>query len=207
MSSRQPQQWPASVQFITASRYHSSVPAATRVFITNGADDAATATPKLSDSARAVSPVVRIKYIADASHPARGQYGLFSVKKIPPRSHIIDYIGEVHCQDRPDSDYDLSLYRTQDGLNVGVDASTMGNESRFVNDYRGIRSKPNAVFVEYRTAAGELRMSVWSATDPIKKGDEILVSYGKSWWRARGERCERGSYDTRTPMPMSATDP
>jgi len=68
---------------------------------------------------------------------------------------------------------------------VGVDAGAMGNEARFINDYRGIRSKPNAVFVESRTLQGELRMSIWSSTDPIQKGDEILVSYGKSWWRAR----------------------
>ena len=28
-------------------------------------------------------------------------------------------------------------------------------------------------------------MSVWTNADTIKKGDEISVSYGKSWWRAR----------------------
>jgi len=69
-----------------------------------------------------------------------------------------------------------------------VDASVMGNEARFVNDYRGIRDKPNAVFVENRTPQGELRISIWSSKDPIKKGDEILVSYGKSWWRSRTAR-------------------
>lgn len=41
------------------------------------------------------------------------------------------------------------------------------------------------MFEERRTAAGELRMGVWSGNDPIKKGDEILVSYGKGWWQAR----------------------
>ena len=28
-------------------------------------------------------------------------------------------------------------------------------------------------------------MIVCSASQPIKKGDEILVSYGKAWWLAR----------------------
>ncbi|KAF9243869.1 SET domain protein [Melanogaster broomeanus] len=129
--------------------------------------------------------IVRIKSISDPAHPARGQYGLFALKTIKPRTHIIDYIGEVHCQERLTSDYDLSLCRSQDGINVGIDASAMGNEARFVNDYRGIQGKPNAEFVEYRTAAGELRMSIWSTGDSIKKGNEILVSYGKSWWRSR----------------------
>ena len=61
----------------------------------------------------------------------------------------------------------------------------MGNEARFVNDYRGVQSKPNAVFLDRRTATGELRMSIWSSSGEIKKGEEILVSYGKSWWRSR----------------------
>jgi hypothetical protein len=109
---------------------------------------------------------------------------LFASKKIPPHTHIIDYVGEVHCDDRPDSDYDLSLYRSQE-VNVGVDARVMGNEARFINDFRGIRDRPNAVFVEGRSSLGELRMSVWSGADGVDKGDEILVSYGKAWWRAR----------------------
>ena len=70
-------------------------------------------------------------------------------------------------------------------MSAGIDALLVGNEARFVNDYRGIRLKPNAVFEERRTTAGELRMSVWSGNDPIKKGYEILVSYGKGWWQAR----------------------
>ena len=61
----------------------------------------------------------------------------------------------------------------------------MGNEARFINDYRGIKPKPNALFKDGRTARGELRISIWSANEPIRKGEEILVSYGKSWWRAR----------------------
>lgn len=177
MSSRKPPHWPPSVQFIATPRYHSSVPASTRALLTNGAP-----TPHPKSPSRAL---VRIKLITEPGHPARGQHGLFALKKIPLRSHIIDYVGEVHCEERPDSDYDLSLYRSQDGVNVGIDASGMGNESRFVNDYRGIRDKPNAEFVECQTAGAELRMGIWSKGDAIKKGDEILVSYGKSWWQSR----------------------
>jgi hypothetical protein len=28
-------------------------------------------------------------------------------------------------------------------------------------------------------------MSIWTGPHPIKKGEEILVSYGKAWWKAR----------------------
>jgi len=138
----------------------------------------------------ALAKVVVIRPIPGDLHPAKGQYGLFASRKISPRSHILDYVGEVHCDDRPDSDYDLSLHRTQDGISVGIDASQMGNEGRFINDYRGIKAKPNAVFVDYRHASGETRMSVWSGSEAIKKGDEILVSYGKLWWSARRPESE-----------------
>lgn len=93
--------------------------------------------------------------------------------------------GEVHCDDRPDSDYDLSLCRLPGGVNVGVDASVMGNCARFVNDFRGIVIRPNALFVDTKTASGEIRISIWSSNREIKKGEEILVSYGKTWWRSR----------------------
>lgn len=56
--------------------------------------------------------------------------GLFATKKIPPRTHIIDYLGEVHADDRANSDYDLSLYRvlTAEGaINVGVSLLVLGD--------------------------------------------------------------------------------
>ena len=93
--------------------------------------------------------------------------------------------GEVHCDDRPNSDYDLSLCRLPGGVNVGVDSSVMGNHARFVNDFRGIATKPNALFVDTKIASGEIRISIWSSNREIKKGEEILVSYGKTWWRSR----------------------
>ncbi|KAJ7102267.1 hypothetical protein B0H15DRAFT_813893 [Mycena belliarum] len=121
----------------------------------------------------------------------------------PEKTHIVDYrgtspaspcysssssnkcSGEIHCDTREDSDYDLSLLRDGD-LSVGIDASKMGNEGRFVNDYRGIpgQDKPNAVFMDVRTPEGELKMTIQSSR-VIKKGQEILVSYGKAWWQAR----------------------
>lgn len=128
-----------------------------------------------------------IRPIVDPSHPAYGQRGLFAARKIPARTLIVEYIGEVHSDERPTSDYDISLYRFP-RESVGVDASRMGNEARFVNDYRGIRLKPNAEFVDQRTAGGDLRMGIWSLAERIPKGDEIVVSYGKAWWTARSAR-------------------
>ncbi|KAH9945619.1 hypothetical protein B0H21DRAFT_694110 [Amylocystis lapponica] len=176
----QPPRWPSNVQYLAEPSYHSSVSPEIRSEIrpSNGSRSL----PSLN---RPLVQLVTIRQIVDSSHPARGQYGLFATKKVSPRTLLLDYIGEVHCDDRPESDYDISLHRTQNGVSVGVDARWMGNEARFINDFRGVRSKPNAVFEERRTAAGELRMCVWTGSEAIKKGDEILVSYGKAWWNAR----------------------
>lgn len=96
-----------------------------------------------------------------------------------------------HC----DSDYDLCLVRISasdprnpfPGLHVsiGVDAAKAGNAARFINDYRGVGTTPNAEFRVGTGEAGELRMEVWSLKSGVNKGDELLVSYGKGWWNAR----------------------
>ena len=79
----------------------------------------------------------------------------------------------------------------------------MGNEARFINDYRGIRIRPNAIFKERRTIHGELRIGIWSADgETINKGDEILVSYGKSWWNARNET---NKLSTNLHVPLGST--
>ena len=175
-----PAHWPSDISYLSVPSYAPSMPSSL-VSDIRGSKPSLPTTP----CAR-----VSIRRITAENHPAIGQYGLFAARNIPANSHICDYLGEVHCEDR-DSDYDLSLLRSQGGTNVGVDASQKGNESRFVNDYRGIKERPNALFKEGRTPSGELRISVWSASSKIRKGDEILVSYGKSWWMAR--RTDPGS--------------
>ena len=187
-SPSRPPRWPPNLEYLAEPRYHSSVSPQLRDVLA----------PSLTQHPRPhAKPPVAIQSITDQSHPARGQFGLFAAKKIPPRTLILDYIGEVHCDDRPGSDYDLSLYRSPEHGSVGVDAQSAGNEARFINDYRGVKPKPNALFQERRTSTGELRMSVWSGTEVIKKGDELLVSYGKSWWRERQkEQTELPEHDT-----------
>ena len=173
-----PTHWPPDIQYVSRQCYHTSVSKdiLSQIFPAHA---------QVADAhSPALRPVVIIRDIVEEGHPARGQRGLFATRKIPPRTHILDYAGEVHCDDRPESDYDLSLYRSAT-ISVAVDASRMGNEARFINDYRGVRQKPNALFQERQTPFGELCMSIWSGREGIKKGEEILVSYGKGFWSAR----------------------
>jgi hypothetical protein len=88
------------------------------------------------------------------------------------------------------SNYDLSLDRT---LSLAIDAATSGNEARFINDYRGIAERPNAEFREvWNEARRERGMGVWVSGvgksgkfKGVRKGEEIVVSYGRGFWGAR----------------------
>lgn len=148
--------------------------------------------------------LVKISPISTASHPACGQSGLFATKDLRPGTFILQYLGEVHASltqtqlpnstspidPHADSDYDLSLDRE---LGIGVDADTRGNEARFINDYRGIANKPNAEFKEIwderRQERGMgvfvLREGKSGKGNGIRKGEEILVNYGRGFWGAR----------------------
>ncbi|KAI0823067.1 SET domain protein [Trametes gibbosa] len=174
---RRPAHWPENVQYITVPQYHVSVPIEIRNHIRG--THAGQLVSGSQESPYMPKSSVVIRLIAEPAHPACGQYGLFAAKKIPPRSLILDYVGEIHCENRLQSDYDLS------SLSVGIDAQLMGNEARFINDYRGVKARPNVLFQDRRTNTGELRVSVWTGTDAVRKGEELLVSYGKSWWRGR----------------------
>lgn len=173
-----PTRWPKDVYYLRSCEFHASVTPALRDFI------------KGNPSIAGHLPVsycacVTIRPITNSAHPANGQYGLFATSHIKPNTRILDYVGEIHCDDRPTSDYDLSLHRFPDGISMGIDAHKSGNEARFINDYRGISERPNAFFQDNRLSSGELRMSIWSSSEGIRKGDEIVVSYGKAWWHAR----------------------
>lgn len=116
-------------------------------------------------------------------------------------------MGELHPADsvlHSSSDYDLWLDR--DG-HISVDAARMGNEARFVNDYRGVPgvTRPNAEFCEvWDMRRGEKSMAVFvlpmgkkekGKGGGIVKGQEILVSYGKGFWGKRQEELDYEAVD------------
>lgn len=198
-----PQHWPAQITFLTRSRLSPSIPKTHLSYILS---------PKITAPAPASSySHVKIKPIIDLKHPAHGQNGLYATKKIKSRGMILPYLGIIHARIEgeksvhDESDYDLSLLRVSvpsshgiesednfDVIDIGIDASTYGNVARMINDYRGIEARPNAEFKQITqpsTSGNRSRivvgMEIWSLENGIKKGDEILVSYGKGWWDAR----------------------
>lgn len=196
-----PRNWPESLPYLTSPFYSSSL---SKVQLQSLRTRPASA--DLLEVPRDLNPGpcagVRITPISDPRHPACGQAGLFATRPLAPATLVLPYLGEVHpsgSAEHASSDYDLWLDR---GGDVAVDASTMGNEARFVNDYRGVPgvTRPNAEFCEVWDARrGEKGMAVFvlpagkkekGKGRGIAKGQEILVSYGKGFWGKRREEME-----------------
>ena len=187
-----PNNWPRNITFLTTPRYSKTIqPNALQV-----ASSSASSLP-IVKAQRGSSPTVRIRRIVNPSHPASGQHGLFAARNLQSDTFICFYLGFVHSavETDPSSNYDLSLNRDS---GIGVDATSMGNEARFINDYRGIQDGPNAEFRDCLAEVGsqlvERRTGVFVLSSGKKggkrakgigKGEEIVVSYGKGFWSHR----------------------
>ena len=126
-SRRIPKNWPLGVEYIRSQQYGSGIPANIVSFLKGTTIDSkmAGASPvRISSPSAEPSRITLIRLIDSPSHPAHGQHGLFAIRRIQPHTHILDYMGEVHADDREESNYDLSLYRSHDGnFNIGVRSS------------------------------------------------------------------------------------
>jgi len=200
-----PDNWPVDIEYITAPVYTTAVsPELQRKF--NTPTQSTASWPKISSTSFAVPHTnVVIQPITTLVHPARGQYGLFAAQSLAPNTFILPYLGKVHSNDLTDTDeasnYDLSLDRQ---LGLSIDATSTGNEARFMNDYRGIAEGPNAEFRDFWVqipaedggrAIWERRMGVFvlpagktvnrKRRRGIARGEEVVVNYGRGFWKER----------------------
>ena len=134
----------------------------------------------------------QIKKILNPHHPAYGEYGLFASQTLVPDSLVLNYVGcvDLYSKANDSSNYSMNYIRGIHGLpDLVIDAEKMGNESRFINDSRGISDKPNAKFELYKDKSSRtVQVGVWVLKNKISKGEEILVSYGKGFWNHRQSR-------------------
>ncbi|KAI8823538.1 uncharacterized protein EV422DRAFT_359422 [Fimicolochytrium jonesii] len=126
-----------------------------------------------------------VREITDQGHPARGEGGLFAARQIKQFQFIVDYVGVIRLTSEIPANltYTLSFHG-----NLSVDASIRGNEGRFINDWHGIASRPNAAFDTYRDVeTGQVRVGAFSLNRTIEPGEEIVVPYGAEFWGAKGD--------------------
>ncbi|KAF9927128.1 hypothetical protein FBU30_003478 [Linnemannia zychae] len=158
-------------------------------FTANGPNATTTTTDKttIPDQSSSAPPPYEIRLITGPpTHPVLGSYGLFATKLLRPGLHLLDYISLVVPDEHADPDSDHTLYLCND---LNLDASVHGNHGRFVNDFRGIRTQeqgPNVGWDLYRDAeTGQVRMGC-KVLKLIRKGEEIVCTYGKAYWKSRG---------------------
>lgn len=108
--------------------------------------------------------------------------GLFAEADIEKDQFVGEYTGRIIDTDKDlkDSkyswDYPIRHDKRGNPIKNSLDAWDAGNELRFVNH----DDKPNA---EVRMMPqGGLWHVTYIATRPIKKGDQILTSYGQKYW-------------------------
>ena len=173
-----PAPWPADVRYLETVRFDASVPAA---LVQKYAPSSTKKRHSRADAKRRVAGRV----ITEDAHPARGQFGLFAMKKFKPREWIVDYHGVVTSSEAcsQTSDYTLSFGESNE---LAVDAEMEGNEARFTNDFRNTGRRQNARFDSYVDECGDYKLAIFCLADgAIEKGEEILISYGKGFWKHR----------------------
>ncbi|KAK8037877.1 SET domain-containing protein [Apiospora phragmitis] len=146
-----PKNWPPTLSYLTQPSYACHLTKEQLNALRTRGPDLTSEIPL--SLPRGPSALVKITAITQPSHPAHGQAGLCATRNLAPGSLIIPYYGVVHSDlalpqhnlDHEKSDYDLRIDRD---AQLAVDAAKAGNEARFVNDYRGVRDRPNAEFRE-----------------------------------------------------------
>ena len=126
--------------------------------------------------------------------------GLFATRDFAPGEHIADYTGDelIIRRNSDGGPYCLSLSQRR-----AIDAApTNTGYGRWANDPRGSGGGPNAEFV-VNPARGTGRLR---ATARVRKGEEILVSYGASYWTTFGRDAKVVARPARAPHRGAARE-
>ncbi|MBS1761367.1 MAG: SET domain-containing protein-lysine N-methyltransferase [Bacteroidetes bacterium] len=117
--------------------------------------------------------------------------GLFTKKQIAKGTEILEYTGKVTSWEDADHQNGQNLYIFYVNKNHVVDASVKGNNlARYANDADGLTKvkglKNNSVY--------EIRKKriMLIATKTIPEGGEILVEYGKDYWKTIKDHIKEG---------------
>jgi hypothetical protein len=199
-----PKNWPEEITYLWDHTYSDAITAEQRAQLGRTSIELETHSKISNAQLASTASSCMITIIEDEKHPARGQRGLFAAEHLEPDRLVCLYMGHVHSNSKSDtdpySDYDLCFDRD---IDLSVDASKSGNQSRCANDYRGIADRPNAEFRDCfvkvpctKRAGGfkwERRVGIFVLSagkagkrkHGIKAGEEILISYGKQFWESR----------------------
>lgn len=114
----------------------------------------------------------------EASHPLSDELGLYAVRNFCQFDIVGEYCGEVF-DSQGGGEYATYLEDRSKKYALGVDASSEGNECRFINHFRGIAEEPNVImkigYVE------NLPRVMIVCTRDIDSGEELLLKYSDEY--------------------------
>jgi len=101
------------------------------------------------------------EYIGEISQISQGQT-LSTIDEL--RSLVMDYT---------ERNYIFTI-----NTRYSLDAFSLGNETRFLNDSDDFNCVARELLVN-----GEKRIGIWTLGKKIKAGTELTISYGEQYWR------------------------
>ena len=137
-----------------------------------------------------VHPHLEIRKISDISHPLAGQHGVFSTAQIANGTELGEYVGEIffgqESYEEPRCFKGVHCWRAIFGpFTLNISSERIANELAFINDYRGLQKHPN-VRAKWILHRGFYYFGFETARQ-IEPMEELLVDYGKTWEKTRGQ--------------------
>ena len=117
---------------------------------------------------------VKVEKINDPNNILHNQFGLFATEKFNEYDIIGQYTGELVSPEKGGKYVSASK-------DCCIDASCLGNELRFINDYRNISSSNNVVIKT--TYIDKKPRVLFVVTKKIEPGDQLLTDYGEGYWQ------------------------
>ena len=122
-------------------------------------------------------PGIQVRHLPK-QHPLHGQQGLFATHAVAPYDLVGEYTGIV-VPEGVGGSYCAALEDKPARSSLGIDASTCGNEARFVNCYFNLASEASLVF---RTAfVDSYPRLLMVCTRSVAKEEELLLDYGDAY--------------------------
>lgn len=110
-------------------------------------------------------------------------YGVFANEDIPPYSTLHHYVGVLMLDDDINPNHD-STFSFTDYKAFSIDAMKQGNWTRFMNHSGEGHPSTNVIPWEHYLPEGP-RVVFTSGRYGIKKGKQLLYSYGDEYWIER----------------------
>lgn len=107
-------------------------------------------------------------------------YGVFAKEDIPPYSALHHYAGVMKREGSLPNSND-SVFSFTEFTRYVIDGKGQGNWTRFMNHGDVQDEKTNVVVWEHYTEDGP-RIIFTSGAHGVKKGDQLLYSYGDQYW-------------------------